>query len=53
MADRQLLNLRFGRDRAELTTKAYAGGVALFLRWCGLTGREWVSAGRDLGLFMV
>ncbi|MFJ9824913.1 hypothetical protein ACIRSU_11110 [Streptomyces sp. NPDC101160] len=48
-----LRNLRFGRDRAELTTKAYAGGVALYLRWCGLTGREWMTAGRDLGLFMV
>ncbi|KOT44836.1 tyrosine-type recombinase/integrase [Streptomyces rimosus] len=52
-ADRWLQNLRFGRDRAELTTRAYAGGVALYLRWCGLTGREWTAAGRDLGLFMV
>ncbi|MCB8908362.1 MULTISPECIES: site-specific integrase [unclassified Streptomyces] len=53
VADRWLRNLRFGRDRAELTTKAYAGGVALYLRWCGWTGREWETAGRDLGLFMV
>ncbi|MGW0367284.1 hypothetical protein [Streptomyces sp. NPDC002990] len=53
VADHWLRNLRFGRDRAELTTKAYAGGVALYLRWCGATGRSWPDAGRDLGLFMV
>ncbi|MEU7205379.1 site-specific integrase [Streptomyces sp. NPDC045470] len=53
VADRWLRNLRFGRDRAELTVKAYAGGVALYLRWCRSTGREWTTAGRDLGLFMV
>ncbi|MFV8133003.1 tyrosine-type recombinase/integrase [Streptomyces syringium] len=51
--DQWLRNLRFGRDRAELTTKAYAGGVALYLRWCRATGRRWPEAGRDLGLFMV
>lgn len=53
LADHWLRNLRFGRDRAELTTKAYAGGVALYLRWCRSTGRRWPEAGRDLGLFMV
>ncbi|MFD7938995.1 tyrosine-type recombinase/integrase [Streptomyces sp. NPDC059755] len=53
VADRWLRNLRFGRDRAELTTKSYAGGVALYLRWCQSTRREWTAAGRDLGLFMV
>ncbi|MFI0264798.1 hypothetical protein ACH4OW_38060 [Streptomyces sp. NPDC017056] len=53
VADRWLRNLRFGRDRAELTTKTYAGGVALYLRWCRLTGRGWGAAGRDLGLFVV
>ncbi|MDT0459199.1 site-specific integrase [Streptomyces sp. DSM 41527] len=52
-ADRWLRNLRFGRDRAELTTKAYAGSVALYLRWCRSTNRQWVSAGRDLGLFII
>ncbi|MER5603257.1 tyrosine-type recombinase/integrase [Streptomyces sp. NPDC002265] len=52
-ADRWLRNLRFGRDRAELTTKSYAGGVALYLRWCQSTHREWTAAGQDLGLFMV
>ncbi|MER6126275.1 site-specific integrase [Streptomyces sp. NPDC001795] len=53
VADQWLRNLRFGRDRAELTTKAYAGSVALYLRWCRSTCREWAAAGRDLGLFMV
>ncbi|MFJ8142940.1 tyrosine-type recombinase/integrase [Streptomyces sp. NPDC096013] len=53
VADQWLRNLRFGRDRAELTTKAYAGGVALYLRWCRSTRREWTTGGRDLGLFMV
>ncbi|WP_328741407.1 site-specific integrase [Streptomyces caniferus] len=53
LADHWLRNLRFGRDRAELTTKSYAGGAALYLRWCKATGRRWPEAGRDLGLFMV
>ncbi|WP_166682789.1 tyrosine-type recombinase/integrase [Streptomyces aquilus] len=53
LADQWLRHLRFGRDRAELTTKAYAGSVALYLRWSGSTGRAWAEAGRDLGLFMV
>lgn len=52
VADRFLRELRFGRDRAESTTKAYAGGVALFLRWCNRTGRDWRAAGVDLGLFI-
>jgi integrase/recombinase XerD len=52
VADRFLRELRFGRDRAESTTKAYAGGVALFLRWCNRTGRDWRSAGAEMGLFI-
>jgi integrase/recombinase XerD len=32
--------------------KAYAGGVALFLRWCEQTGRGWRTAAGELGLFM-
>jgi hypothetical protein len=31
VADSFLRQLRFGRDGAESTTKAYAGGIALFL----------------------
>jgi site-specific recombinase XerD len=53
VADRFLRELRFGRDRAESTTKAYAGGVALLLRWCARTGRDWREAAGDLSLFMV
>jgi integrase/recombinase XerD len=52
VADRYLRELRFGRDRAESTTKAYASGIALFLRWCAATGRDWREAAADIGLFM-
>ncbi|WP_312880218.1 tyrosine-type recombinase/integrase [Actinokineospora xionganensis] len=53
VADRFLRELRFGRDRAESTSKAYANGVALFFRWCQRTGRDWRTAATDMGLFMV
>ncbi len=52
VADRFLREERFGRDKAELTTKAHAGGVALFLRWCQRTGRDWGTAATDMGLFI-
>jgi integrase/recombinase XerD len=52
VADRFLRELRFGRDRAELTTRAHAGAVTLFLRWCAATGRDWRTAATDMGLFM-
>jgi len=52
VADAFLRQVRFGRDGAELTTKAYAGGIALFLRWCRRTGREWVAGVEQLGLFI-
>jgi hypothetical protein len=45
--------LRFGRSRAELTTKAYAESVSLYLLWCRITERQWPQAARDMGLFMV
>ena len=51
-ADGFLRQVRFGRDGSELTTKAYAGGIALFLRWCGRTGRSWHAGIEHLGLFM-
>lgn len=51
-ADDYLRHLRFGRDAAELTTKSYAGGIALFLRWCECTGRHWHVGVEHLGLFM-
>jgi integrase/recombinase XerD len=52
-ADAFLRQVRFGRDGSELTTRAYAGGIALFLRWCGRTGRHWHAGAEHLGLFMV
>jgi integrase/recombinase XerD len=51
-ADSFLRQVRFGRDGAESTTRAYAGGIALFLRWCARTGREWQAGIGQLGLFM-
>jgi integrase len=51
-ADAFLRQVRFGRDDAELTTKAYAGGIALYLRWCLRTGRDWQIAAADMGLFI-
>jgi integrase/recombinase XerD len=50
-ADAYLQQLRFGRDAAESTTKAYAGALALYLGWCAATGQRWASAER-LGWFM-
>jgi site-specific recombinase XerD len=51
-ADAFLCHLRFGRDGAESTTKAYAGAIALFLRWCSRTGRDWQAGAAQLGSFM-
>ncbi len=51
-ADAFLRHVRFGRDGSELTTKAYASGIALFLRWCERTGRSWHAGIEHLGLFM-
>lgn len=51
--DRFLREIRLARGRAESTTKAYAEGVALFLRWCMATGRDWRTAAQEMGLFML
>ncbi|MDQ2826369.1 MAG: site-specific integrase [Actinomycetota bacterium] len=51
-ANDYLRHLRFGRDSAELTTKSYAGAIALFLYWCRRTGRHWHVGVEHLGLFM-
>src|SRR3954447_9018119 len=51
-ADSFLRQVRFGRDGSELTTRAYAGGIALFLRWCARTGRDWHTGVEQLGLFI-
>src|ERR1700728_4961838 len=52
VADAFLRHVRFGRDGSELTTRAYAGGIALYLRWCRRTGRTWQSGVEQLGLFI-
>src|SRR5260370_27110656 len=52
VADSFLRQVRFGRDGAESTTKGYAGGIALFLRWGAGAGRDWQGGIGQLGLFM-
>src|ERR1700735_3723185 len=52
VADEFLRYQRFGRDGAESTTKAYAHAIALFLRWCAQTGRDWQVGVERFGLFM-
>lgn len=51
-ADEFLRSVRLGRDGSELTTRSYAGGIALFLRWCARTGRHWHVGVEQLGLFI-
>jgi integrase/recombinase XerD len=53
VADSFLRQVRFGRDGAESTTRAYAGGIALFLRWCARSGRTWEAGIGQFGLFMI
>lgn len=52
-ADAFLRHVRLGRDGSELTTRAYASGIVLFLRWCERTGRHWHVGVEDLGLFII
>src|SRR6266705_3808785 len=52
VADGFLRQVRFGRDGAESTTKSYAHSIALFLRWCGRTGRTWQAGAARLPLFI-
>lgn len=51
-ADGYLRHLRLGQDAAESTTKAYAEALALYLRWCELTVRDWRAAADRLGGFI-
>lgn len=53
VADAFLLELRFGRDRAESTTRVYAGELAQFLGWCGRTGRSLEDGARQLSRFVL
>lgn len=53
VADRFLFDLRFGRDRAESTTRVYAGELAQFLSWCDRTGRSLADGAVDLSHFVL
>ena len=48
-----MFDLRFGRDRAESTTRVYAGELAGFLRWCAGTGRSLEDGARHLSRFVL
>ena len=50
--DEYLRHVRFGRDSAESTTKAYAESLALYLRWCERSERNWRTAAQRLGMFV-
>lgn len=52
VADTYLRHLRLGADRAEGTTRVYAGDLALFLAWCHSGGRDLPEAARSLSLFV-
>jgi site-specific recombinase XerD len=52
-ADKFLFDLRFGRDRAESTTRVYAGELARFLGWCAGTGRDLEDAACQLSRFVM
>ncbi|MET3165152.1 UNVERIFIED_ORG: integrase [Arthrobacter sp. UYEF10] len=52
-ADAFLRHLRLGRDGSELTTRSYAGGIVLFLRWCLARGQHWHAGVGELGLFII
>jgi integrase/recombinase XerD len=52
VADAFLRQVRLGRDGSELTTRSYAGSIALFLRWCRGTRRDWQTGVEHLGLFV-
>jgi hypothetical protein len=50
--DEYLRHLRFGQDSAESTTKAYAESLALYLRWCERSERDWRTGAERLGAFV-
>ena len=52
VADAYLRYLRLGADRAEGTTRVYAGDLALFLAWCRSGGRDLPEAARSLSSFV-
>jgi len=53
LADAYLRHLRLGADRAEGTTRTYAGDLACYLGWCEASGRNLLSGASALGMFVV
>jgi site-specific recombinase XerD len=53
LADAYLRHLRLGADRAEGTTRTYAGDLACYLGWCEASGRDLLSGAAALGMFVV
>lgn len=51
-ADAYLRHLRLGADRAEGTTRAYAGDLACYLGWCQASGRDLLAGAKALGMFV-
>src|SRR2546430_13131668 len=45
VADAYLRHLRLGADRAEGTTRTYAGDIACYLSWCQRSGRDLIPPG--------
>ncbi len=52
VADAYLRHLRLGADRAEGTTRSYAGDLACYLNWCEQTGRDLLSGAKGLAMFV-
>jgi site-specific recombinase XerD len=52
VADAYLRHLRLGADRAEGTTRTYAGDLACYLSWCESSGRDLDAGARALGMFV-
>lgn len=53
LADAYLRHLRLGADRAEGTTRTYAGDLACYLEWCQASGRDVAAGAAALGMFVV
>ena len=51
-ADAYLRHLRLGADRAEGTTRIYAGDLACYLDWCEASGRDLVAGAKALSVFV-
>ena len=52
VADAYLRHLRLGADRAEGTTRVYAGDLACYLSWCERSGRDLAAGAKALSLFV-